>query len=275
MKKPLVFIFSIWVITTLACNMPGDSESSPESPGSIPDGGGGLVLDVEPGQPPPAQGGDSPDVVEETPSQPVSIREGLGSLDSYIIVIEMFFSGPTSWDRSDITVEMQNSDAQDAAFTHYKFITSTEENPEPEEVDSFMYRVGNDQCSGSEDEWELTIMTPAQREMIDIITEMQDITPLIDNPTFVGSETMNGIPSNHFVFQISGLGLTSGVEVTANEGEYWLAQDGQYIVRYSLVMETRGSPDADILRQEILIDLRSINEPVSVSMPPGCYETAE
>jgi hypothetical protein len=275
LKKSLVFIFSIWIITALACNMPGESESSPESPAAIPDDDESLVLEVETGDPQPVQVEDEPEVVEEIPSQPVSIREGLGSLDSYVIVIEMLFSGPTAWDRSDVTVEMQYSDAQDAAYTHYKFISSTEENPEPEEVDSFMYRVGNDQCSGAEDEWDLTSMTPAEREMLDIFTEMQDLTPLIDNPTFMGAETMNGIQSNHFVFQVSGLGLTSGAEVTANEGEYWLAQDGRYIVRYSLVMETRGSPDVDILRQEILIDLTSINQPVSITMPAGCYAAGE
>ena len=100
------------------------------------------------------------------------------------------------------------------------------------------------------------------------------VTPIIEDPTFVGEEMINGVRSNHFTFRIVGLGLTSGAEVTANQGEYWLAVDGQYIVKYDLVAETRTGPDSGILRQEVSIDLSGINQPVNIAFPQGCLNAA-
>ena len=43
-------------------------------------------------------------------------------------------------------------------------------------------------------------MLPNQTEMLELTKNMLGVTPLIDFPTFVAQETVNGIPSNHFTF---------------------------------------------------------------------------
>ena len=73
-----------------------------------------------------------------------------------------------------------------------------------------------------------------------LVTSMIGLTPLIDNPVFVAAETVNGIPANHFTFKVSGLGATSGAVVNLNQGDYWLAVDGNYIVKYTL--DRRNQP---------------------------------
>ena len=55
--------------------------------------------------------------------------------------------------------------------------------------------------------------------------DLYDLDILIENPQFIGEEEMNGILSNHFQFQLSGLG-SSGAEVLANqENTGWLLME--------------------------------------------------
>ena len=103
-----------------------------------------------------------------------------------------------------------------------------------------------------------------------LITGMIGLTPLIDNPDFVAAETVNGIPSNHFTFKVSGLGASSGAVVNINQGDYWLAVDGQYIVKYILIVETSMAADSEVLHEEISIEMTQINQPVSIAFPQGC-----
>ena len=205
------------------------------------------------------------------PSDPVSIREGLASLNSYSLVIESNSSGPSQAEYSQVRMEIQDSKDQDVTSTHYVINQLAADESEPNTTDSYVYSIGNAQCSGSDaDEWTYTTITPQQKEMQDLFSEMMDILPLIDNPTYVESENMNGIMTNHFTFRISGLGLQSGVEVTANQGNYWLAQDGQYIVKYQLVAETVDTATQAKVHMEVLIDLTNINQSVDISFPVGC-----
>ena len=205
-------------------------------------------------------------------SQPVSIREGLASLNSYVLTIDMDSAGPEASDRSHIIYEMQFSQELDARMVRTTIELSTEEEPDQDPVETTSYRIGNDECMGSEDDWTFTSMTPAEREMVDLAQEMLDVTPLIDNPQFVGSETLNGVVTNHFRFRVAGLGGGSGAEVTANEGEYWLAPDGLYIVRYHLLVETRSGPEANVMRQEVQVEITSINQPLTIAFNDWCLK---
>jgi hypothetical protein len=85
--------------------------------------------------------------------------------------------------------------------------------------------------------------------MLKLIQDIFSLTPLTDNPTFVAAETVNGIPSNHFSFKVSGLGVASGAAVLANRGDYWLAVDGQYIVKYHLLLGTCTDPQTNVLNE--------------------------
>ena len=102
--------------------------------------------------------------------------------------------------------------------------------------------------------------------------KMVDILPMTNDPVFVGEEMVNGVMTNHFTFNVTGLGAESGAEVVASNGEYWLAQDGQYVVKYSVIMETRngpaGDPNTQTMHSEFYIEVTDINQPIVITMPP-------
>jgi hypothetical protein len=195
----------------------------------------------------------------------------LASLNTYSLVIASNITGPTQADFSHTRFEIKKSNDPNAISAHYVVNQSSEGDSQPSQSDSYAYTIGDAQCSGSDaDGWDYTTTTPQQTEMMGLFSQMIDILPLIDAPTFVGSETMNGIMTNHFTFRISGLGLQSGAEVTTNQGDYWLAQDGQYIVKYSLVTETADTTTQATLHMDLLIELTEINQPVNIAFPAGC-----
>jgi len=195
----------------------------------------------------------------------------LASLNSYSLAIETNITGPTENDYSHTLMEIQKSKDLDATSTHYNITSSTAGDSAPSTTDSYAYEIGSASCSGSDaDGWTYTANTPQQVEMQKLLTGMVDFLPVIDNPTFVASETMNGITTNHFSFQLSGLGLQSGAQATINQGDYWLAQDGQYIVKYTLVTETLDSTSQTTLHMDVKIDLSGINQPVDIVFPAGC-----
>jgi hypothetical protein len=272
MRRGIWIGTALTLLALLACNASVPSGTGPTAaPGETPAAGQRLpAVDGQPAEPGPDAA--PPTGAQDTPnSQPVGFREGLASLDSYIVRIVMDFVGPSAQDHTRSEIETRRTREPDASMTITTTLARTEDEPDAAPSESASYRIGTEQCSGSDEDWTFDTLTPAQKELIDIFSEMLDLTPLIDGPQFVGSEVTSGVPTNRFVFQVSGLGVESGAEVVANQGEYWLAQDGQYIVRYSLLLETRSGPDREeVLRQEIAIDVSSINHAVEISFPPGC-----
>lgn len=209
------------------------------------------------------------------PAQPVGIAEGLASLNSYRSVIFVKTIGPDPKKSTTILYETQSSKQQDARYTK---MSQTETGQDvdtsaPSEYES--YSIGNAECTNSGSEWQWKSMTPNEAEMRDLATSMLSVTPLIDQPTFVEKETVNGIAANHFSFKVSGLGAKSGANVTANQGDYWLAIDGQYIVKYLLVAETVIDPQANITRLEISIEVKDINQPMMIAFPQVCLDASQ
>jgi archaellum component FlaG (FlaF/FlaG flagellin family) len=267
MRKRIVIFLPILVMLAMACNLTTNAGTSPQVPGNTPQAGGN--------QPGGDQPGGAPQKVGTPSADPVSINEGLASLNSYQMTVLIKSIGPDPSQSSNTTIDVQHSKDADATLTHLIMEVIKKGETEPSNTDSNIYQIGNDQCSGSTDGWEWSTSTPAQTEMSDLVKNMIGFTPLIDNPTFVAQETVNGIQSNHFSFKISGLGVKSGAEVKTNQGDYWLAVDGQYIVKYTLIIETSMSADSEILHEEISIDLNQINQPVSIAFPQGCLDASK
>jgi hypothetical protein len=257
-----IFIFlSIFVMLALACNLGSNTSNTPQVSGSTSQPNGNQPTANKP--------------VGTPPANPVSINDGLGSLNSYQMTVTIKSTGPDPAQSSTTTIETQHSKDLDASYTHITMSIVDASGGDPTNSDSNIYRIGNDQCSGSDQDWTWTSMPPNEAEMLDIIKNMLGITPLIDTPTFVAQETINGVLSNHFTFTVSGLGVTSGAAVNANQGDYWLAVDGQYIVKYILVLETSLAPQTDVLHEEISIELTQVNQPVSIAFPQGCLDASK
>ena len=258
MNKKVLVLLSVLLVIMLACSLPsiktgGDGEEE----GGSGDGGGILL------------GKDEPNPV------PISFNEGLASLNSYWLTFQINTIGPDPETSSNYTVESERSKDSDSSSTYINNLSFSEDGSDYSSSDNYIYRIGNDRCSGSDAEgWDWQSSTDAERELQELTNRLIGFTPLIENPKFVGEEEINGIPSNHFSFSVSGLGARSGAEVRANEGDYWLAVDGQYLVKYSLVIEMSMESDEEISRIEIYLEMNEINQPVSVTFPQGCIDAS-
>jgi len=255
-KKILIVLCSI-VILMLACSLSAiKTGSDGKEEGS--DDGGGILL-----------GKDEPNPI------PVSFNEGLASLDSYHLKLTVNSTGPGANDSSSFTLESKRSKASDSSYSHISNMSTSEESPDPSSSDNYIYRIGNDRCAGSDSQgWDWQSSTDAERELQEVANRLIGFTPLIENPKFVGQEEVNGIPTDRVSFSVSGIGARSGAEVRVNEGNYWLAKDGQYLVKYSLVLEMSLEENAQISREEILLEMNNINQPVSISFPQGCIDAS-
>lgn len=261
MNKKMVLILSLLVMLALACNL--SSSPASQAPGNTPQGNDS-----------PQGNGSQSQPAGTPPANPVSLNEGLSSLNSYQMTINSKTTGPNPSESSTTLMEMQRSTDQDARYTHYTQSTVEAGGGSPSNSESDIYQIGNDECSGSGADWTWATQLPNEREMMEMTQNMISLTPLIDNPTFVAAETVNGISSNHFTFKVSGLGAKSGAVVDADQGDYWLAVDGQYIVKYTLVLQTSMGPETDVIRQEISIELTQVNQPVNIAFPQTCLEAA-
>ncbi len=211
---------------------------------------------------------------EEVDPNPVGLQEGLGSLDSYNLTLYLYSDDSTGV-LSEMTEVIERSvvDKNQHTTTIQRSFdpqNDTEESTSTEES----YMIGNATCTGSGEEWSYEEMTAQEKEMLYIYKGMIDVMPLIDNPEFVGEETINGIDTNHFTFQVAGIGDTSGSVAIVNQGDYWLAKDGNYIVNYHLKLQVQsaaeGSTEAETSNIEMAIDLKDINVPLTFSMPELC-----
>lgn len=240
MKKRTVIFLTLLVMMALACSMITFDFGTPQ-------GGNNAAL-------------------------PVSIARGLASLNSYRATITITTKGPDPLTSSTTVYETQRSQEQAASYTQMKSTNVINGVADPGGSANEIYRIGNDQCVNSNESWSWTTMPPNEAEMMDLGMNVFDITPMVDNPAFVADETVNNIPTKHYSFKVTGLGVKSGAVVTANQGDYWLAADGQYLVKYSLVAETVMDPQTSIIHMETLMDVNDINQPVNIAFPQACLE---
>jgi hypothetical protein len=251
MKPRTILLVSLLVMLMMACSLTSITGGTPSAQG-------------------PASGGNS----SHNPV-PVSLNDGLASLNSYDITVIFSSAGPDPTQSTTITIQRQRSNDNNASSTAIHTTVISAGGGDPAITDTTIYQIGNDQCSGNDtDGWSWTHNTPAQAEMQGLVAGMIGLTPLINNPVFVAAETINGIPTNHFTFHVSGLGATSGTVVNINQGDYWLAVDGQYIVKYALTIETSMAADAEVLHEEISIKMNQINQSVTIAFPQGCLDAS-
>lgn len=210
------------------------------------------------------------------PAKPIGLWEGLSSLNSYRLTIRTTANGPTAQDKSQMIYLTEVGSDGDSSHIHSENVSSSADDPEVSSSTSDQYRIGNRTCdlSSDDDEVSVTDEDPMVQEMLNTWVKLVDLVPMVNDPVFVGEEELNGIKTNHFTFTVSGLGVDSGAEVVSSGGEYWLAQDGQYIVKYSALLETRngpaGDPETQTMSVEFYIELKDANQDILITMPEQC-----
>ena len=211
------------------------------------------------------------------PSNPIGLRQGLSSLNSYRLTIQEVNNGPTALDQNQMTFKVEMGSDGNSWHVSNSTVSSSKDSPTPQTNTSDQYKVGTIQCQSSSgsDKAEKSTIDPMAQEITDAWSGLLDMVPMVHDPVFIGTEQINGINTHHFKFKVSGLGTKSGAQVLASDGEYWLAVDGQYIVRYSVKLETRsgpaGDPNTKDMRSEFKIDATDINQPITITIPSDCH----
>ena len=208
------------------------------------------------------------------PAQPVPLFSGLASLDSYQSTTRIYSAGPGPNTLSETISEVQFDRATGATYNRMTSRSSDEEEPTVETQQQEQITIGLETCSLEDSAWEYDKMEPQAKEILSVYSNLFDLVAVISNPVFVGAETRNGLAANHFTFKVESAGVESGSIVTVNEGEYWLAVDGQYLVAYSLHLQLRtgpeSDPEADVNTLEIEYSLENINQPIDIQLPVDC-----
>lgn len=273
-KKTILLVATGLVIGSLACNLTAGSDGSP-APESPPDTQEASQAEqtpeteAEPQTQPDSSSGGSEDAL------PVPINEGLASLNSYRMTNRMESTGPTEVDRSSSLMLMEHDEQADATHIRSDSTTHDEDDPEGRSETTDYYQIGNENCTISDGEAEFESMSPIEREMTDLMASMFDLRPSIEEPVQAGEASVNGVETWHYEFELSSLG-SSGIEVVRLDGEYWLAKDGRYLVRYLLNLDLRDAPEgtegAEALVATIEVELTDINTPVPINFPQVCLD---
>lgn len=264
--KIMFILITVFIVT--ACNLPLNLEKNTDSDDNAVDNTSQATEVTGEGI-----------FAEEVDPNPVGLQEGLGSLDSYRVTLFIRSSDSTGA-LTEMTETIERSVVDKNSHTtsvsrSFDPENDTEENNSTDET----YVIGNVSCSGSGEDWTYTEMTAQEKEMLDVFKGLVDVLPLIDSPQFIGEETVNNVDANHFTFQVSGIGDSSGSVAKVNSGEYWLAKDGNYIVKYHLMLEVQSaaeeSQESETSNIEAYIDLTNINVPITFTLPQYCVPSSE
>ncbi|MEO6061845.1 MAG: hypothetical protein ABIQ99_07910 [Thermoflexales bacterium] len=208
----------------------------------------------------------------------VGMRTGLASLNSYQTTLRTATSGPEPTDQNEITMITQVDSARKASRTRTETREVSADSPKGSTDASETIAIGNQQCEisgqGASQKGKLTDQQPIESDLRGTLTGLLDVTLSAENPVFVAEETVNGIPSNHFTFKVTQLGKDSGAVVRNNKGDYWLARDGQYLVKYTLALEAataaQGSAQAQTFKADVSYELSNVNAPMTIAFPAFC-----
>jgi hypothetical protein len=92
----------------------------------------------------------------------------------------------------------------------------------------------------------------------------------VSKTTKVGSETVNDIPAIHYHFDEGGLALTSPKPSVS--GDFWLAADEGYVVKYTLNAPAPSTTTGKGMEvgQTMTYELTRVNAVASIDLPAGC-----
>ena len=126
---------------------------------------------------------------------------------------------------------------------------------------SYLWDSKNRPCRGELDD-------QTANELIDPTS----LLPTISAATKVGSETVNGMETTHYRFDQNGLPLSD--PKPSASGEVWIANQGGYVVKYSLAIPAPAKPDLHGIQagQTISYELTETDGTAKVALPSDCVE---
>jgi hypothetical protein len=211
-------------------------------------------------------------------SMAAPVLGSLTSLNTFEWQLTANSTGPGPQDRQ----EMSGSGQVDVvnAASYQKMVQTEVEDGETDTFTTESWRVGDTDCTFDPDygEWETETRSPFELDLDGVLPGVFDLVVVADGAQLVGTEQVAGVAARHYTFTVAGLGTGSGAQVTANEGNMWVAEDGGYLVKYQIRVGLRTAPADAAAAEEFLLDLSleltSINQPLVISLPATCPAAA-
>ncbi|MCP4538049.1 MAG: hypothetical protein GY832_12975 [Chloroflexi bacterium] len=217
----------------------------------------------------PEEEEDTEDVDEPEEEEDISISSvtnGLDSLDSYRSHMTMIFeSGAGSSEGDQWTMEMdieyvREPFAQRIVIQGGGIAGVGEGGMESVQIGNQQYAVFGDQC--------ISTSTDTSEAMDMEIFELDDIMGGLDNARRVlPDETVNGILCRHYEFDETAVGWAT---LTHAEGEAWIAVDGDYVAKYTMVAEGTDPSSQQDGHVEWEYELLAVNTSITIEPPAGC-----
>jgi hypothetical protein len=257
----------VFAVLLASCGGPANGE-----PASTDDGGSVSSAATEA----PAEEQTAPTSTESPaePMLPVPINEGLASLNSYRMSYtnDVYDSVPDQ--RSVTTFVVARDKDADATYNSTESQVTSEDYQVQSTTLQEQYVIGNQVCILQDGVATVNFMSDSAQELTGLMSQGFTYNPLIENPEFVGEDTVNGVPVRLYEFEVTSVSATSEAEVGRAEGKYALADDGDYLVNYRLDMELRtgpeGDPEAEYSVSFFDLSLEGINEPQEIVFPETC-----
>jgi hypothetical protein len=271
------------VFASLACALPSSTSSPTAEPGQESQAATQPAAQDKsaPKNQPKATATPQPTATPEptptsAPALPIGMRQGLASLNSYHLRFSQVYEGPSAQEKVQILNESDYVSDGERSHTRFTNLASTKDDPSDKSTVTERYQIGSKVCSlpADDEKSPLSESNPMAEEMGGAVTGLMDISLYAENPSLLGEEDLNGVKTRHYQFKVTSLGKKSGAEVTQSGGEYWIAVDGLYLVKYQVTLETRSAPQdnsaAAVMRAVITYELSQINQPISIEMPAEC-----
>jgi outer membrane lipoprotein-sorting protein len=283
---PLVVLIVALALAALACNFGAPTPSTPETSTSVPQGT--TVAQATSGTQPTAEAGSTSSAPQPTKSSGGgggaatrsidNIKQGLDNVTSYSASMTMNFQGKDE-NGKDLTgkIDMIDESIQETKSRHVKIAveSSNETGNGTFEIfklgeTSYMYTASNEQGQ------------PFCLSMEGQNTGLED-NPLFQADQFLGSindanlvesgVTVNGFVTDHYAFDQSN--VTSKEAFTSIKGDFWVAQDGGYVVKYTATIVGKlggafGSSSQDDGTMDWEYNLNKVNESFEITLPDEC-----
>jgi hypothetical protein len=256
-------IFSALLLIAASC---GGSGGNPLNPTSPTDGG-----TTEPGPASTAAPGGS--------EPPVPINAGLATFDAYVFETSFASEGPEPGSRSSTSIVTELDRASDSRRVTTDVLQEGPDLDEPLTSSQEVLTVGNESCTFDGDAWTYGSGSAEEREIIDLAQGQLDIVITPASPVEIGRGAIAGIPAINYSFTPAGFGAGSGAVTDISLAEYWVSVDGNVLLKYDLVAESRDGPSDDpetmTFVVEIHMELIDTVGPGTIALPADCLATAD
>ena len=196
-----------------------------------------------------------------------SVVGGLQELDSYRSHMRMVFEGSEGDEDEQWGLEMdmeyvREPFAQRIVIQGGNVGIVEGGSMESVQIGDQQYAVFGDQC--------ITSSNDDGGAMDAELFELDDMMGGLDNASRVmPDETVNGILCRHYEFDETAIAWTV---LTEASGEVWIAVDGDYVVKYTMVAEGQDPASQQQGHVEWEYEVSDVNVPISIEPPAGCAD---